>query len=263
MPRISACIISYNEEEKIEECLQSLGGVVDEIVLVDSFSTDRTIEIAQRFTDRIIRQEFLGYIEQKNFASSRAENDWILNLDCDERLTPELARSIRELRDGDDHHTAYRMARKTFYVYRWLNHCWYPEYRTRLYNRRFCSHQGTNPHDRVHVDEGTVGRLQGDLLHYSFDSVGDHIKTLDRFTEIAARKLVERKKRVTVFTPFTHGTWTFFKLYILRFGFLDGFAGLVVSILSFMHVFSKYTKALTYKYQRRRGLRLTALDGDT
>ncbi len=260
MPLISAVVISYNEEHKIESCLESLVGVVDEIVLVDSHSTDRTVEIARRFTDRITFQDFLGYIEQKNFAAAQAENDWILNIDCDERLTPELARSIQSVREELGRHAAYEMPRKTFYVYRWLNHCWYPEYRARLYDRRRCEHTGTNPHDRVRIREGTLGRLSGDLLHYSFDSIGDHIKTLDRFTEIAARKLIESDRRITMFTPFAHGVWTFFRLYVLKRGFLDGFAGLAVSILSFMHVFAKYTKAITYKYQQQRKLRLTALD---
>jgi len=260
MPRISAVVISYNEEQKIEECLESLEGVVDEIVVVDSHSTDRTVELARRFTDRIVLQTFLGHIEQKNLAADEASNDWVLSIDCDERVTPELARSIREVRDRLDDHAAWEMSRRTFYVYRWLDHCWYPEYRTRIYDRRRCRQGGTNPHDRVELREGTLGRLSGDLLHYSFDSIGEHLRTLDHFTGIAARKLIEEGRRVSVLTPFTHGAWTFFRLYVLGRGFLDGYAGLCASVLSFVHVFAKYTKVLTYRFQERRKLRSTALD---
>lgn len=260
MPKISACVISFNEEDKIEDCLRSLTGVVDEIVLVDSHSTDRTIEIAREFTDRIVFQDFLGYIEQKNLAAGKASYDWILNLDCDERLSPELARSILAAKESLPRHSAYEMARKTFYVYRWLDHCWYPEFRARLYDRRVCTHAGVNPHEKVEMREGTLGRLPGNLLHYSFDSISDHINTLNRFTGIAARDLVTKDRRVTWTTPFTHGFWIFFKLYFIQRGFLDGFAGFTVALLSFVHVFVKYAKALSYRYQLKRGVRPTALD---
>lgn len=259
MPAISACIISFNEERKIVDCLASLQGVVDEIVLVDSHSTDRTLELARPYVDKIVSQDFLGYIEQKNSAVAQASHDWILNLDCDERLTPELARAILAQKESLDQHAAYEVARKTFYVYRWLEHAWYPEYRTRLFDRRKARHTGTNPHDKVTLSEGTRGRLRGDLLHYSFDSIGDHVRTLERFTEIGARELVRKDKRITLLTPLTHASWVFLKLYVLKRGFLDGFAGLTVSVLSFTHVFVKYAKALTYRYQERRGLETTAL----
>ncbi|MGB5396193.1 MAG: glycosyltransferase family 2 protein, partial [Gammaproteobacteria bacterium] len=135
MPSISACIISFNEEQKIEDCLRSLQPVVDEIIIVDSLSSDRTLEIARQYTNKIFDQKFLGHIEQKNFAVSKAENDWVISLDCDERLTPELQKSILTIKNRLDEHDAYCMARKTFYVYRWLNHCWYPDTKTRLFNK--------------------------------------------------------------------------------------------------------------------------------
>ncbi len=254
MQPITACVISFNEERKIVQCLASLRGVVDEIVLVDSHSTDRTLELAAPYADKIISQEFLGHIEQKNFAVAQASHDWILSLDCDECLTPELADSITKRKPALDEHPAYEFTRKTFYVYRWLEHTWYPEYRTRLFDRRRARWAGTNPHDKVELDEGRPQRLTGDLEHYSFDSISDHIKTLDHFTEIAARELIKRNKPVTILTPFTHACWVFFKLYILRRGFLDGLAGISASVLSFMHVFAKYTKVLTYRRRARLGL---------
>jgi glycosyltransferase involved in cell wall biosynthesis len=122
MPKISACIISYNEEKKIEDCLRSLQGVADEIVVVDSLSNDATTAIAKKYTDQIYEQKFLGHVEQKNLAVSKANYDWILSLDCDERLSEELKASILAIKDQLDDFDAYRMPRKTFYVYRWLNY---------------------------------------------------------------------------------------------------------------------------------------------
>lgn len=253
MPKISACIISYNEEERLEACLESLAGVVDEIVLVDSLSTDGTLEIARRFTDRIHSQAFLGYVEQKALAYRLASHDWVLNVDCDERLSPELCASIQAEKERFGRFAAYRVTRRTYYVDRFLDYCWYPEYRVRLFDRRSCESGGNEPHDKVVVREGEIGSLEGDLLHYSFLSISAHIRTIDNFTEIGARELVERGKRVTVLSPVVHGFWTFTRTYVLRRGFLDGFLGLVVSVLSGVHAFVKYAKVIAM--QRRARLR--------
>jgi len=246
MPRISACIISFNEENKIEDCLKSLQGVADEIIVVDSLSTDHTKEFVAKYTDKIFDQKFLGHIEQKNIAVSKASHDWILSLDCDERLTDELKDSIlavKETLEAD----AYRMARKTFYVYRWLNHCWYPDFKVRLFNRKSAKWGGTNPHDRVEVNGDNIVTLNGDMEHYSFNSISEHIKTIDSFTEIGAQEILKKNKPVSLVSPFTHGIWTFIKLYIFKRGFLDGFAGIVVAVLSGMHAFIKYSKVIMYK----------------
>jgi len=244
MTKISACIISYNEEKKIEDCLKSLQGEVDEIILFDSNSTDATVSIAEKYTDKIIHQPFLGYIEQKNFALEHASHDWVLSLDCDERLSPELQKAIIKIKSNIEQYEAYEMSRKTFYVYRWLNHCWYPDKKTRLFNRTRAHWGGTNPHDHIILQSDNIKRLNGDILHYSFDSISDHLKTIDRFTEIGADELIRKNKRVTLFSPLSHASWLFIKLYIFKRGFLDGFAGLIVSVLSFMHVFIKYSKAI-------------------
>ncbi|UCE89777.1 MAG: glycosyltransferase family 2 protein [Pseudomonadota bacterium] len=254
MAKISACIISYNEEKKIEDCLKSLQPVVDEIVVVDSLSADRTVEIASAYTDKIFHQKFLGHVEQKNLAVSKASHDWILSLDCDERLSPELQSSIQRIRDKIDAHDAYRMARKTFYVYRWLNHCWYPDRKVRLFNKQSAKWGGTNPHDKVMVGSDDIYDLAGDIQHYSFDSISAHIQTLDKFTEIGAQEILKKGKRVNVFSPLLHASWTFIRLYFLRAGFLDGFAGLVVAVLSYMHVFVKYSKVLFYQRAAKAGL---------
>lgn len=243
MPKISACIISFNEEKKIEDCLKSLQPVVDEIVVVDSLSSDRTREIAGNYTDKIYEQEFLGHIEQKNLAVDKASHDWVLSLDCDERLSEELQQSILAVKSKLDSADAYCMSRKTFYVYRWLNHCWYPDIKTRLFNRNSSRWGGTNPHDHIETQGSNIVRLDGDIYHYSFDSISDHLQTIDKFTEIGADELIRKNKRFNMFSPLTHATWLFIKLYIIKRGFLDGFAGLTVSILSYMHVYIKYSKA--------------------
>lgn len=253
MAKISACIISYNEEAKIEGCLQSLQGIVDEIVLVDSLSADKTVEIARRYTDLIYDQKFLGHIEQKNLALSKAQNDWVLSLDCDERLSDALKRSILTAKANLDKADAYQMARRTFYVYRWLNYCWYPDTKIRLFNRRKAKWGGVNPHDHVEVETKNIIKLNGDIDHYSFDTISEHLQTIDKFTEIGALEIVKKGKRVTMLAPFTHASWTFIRLYILRRGFLDGFAGIIVAFLSFMHVFVKYCKVIVMQRRKNRG----------
>lgn len=250
MAKISACIISFNEEDKIEDCIKSLQGVADEIIVVDSFSTDRTKEIAEKYADEIYNQEFLGHVEQKNLAVSKASHDWILSLDCDERLSSELKESILKIKDDLETSSAYKMARKTFYVYRWLNHCWYPDYKIRLFNKNAAMWGGVNPHDRVEVSGGNVVTLEGDILHYSFNNLSEHIRTLDNFTEIGAMEIIRRNKPVNIFSPWTHGLWTFLRLYIFKRGFLDGYAGLVVSVLSGMHAFVKYNKVLFFRWKK-------------
>ena len=248
MAKISACIISYNEEKKIEDCLKSLLPVVDEIIVVDSFSDDDTLKIARKYTDNIFQQKFLGHIEQKNLAIEKASYDWVISLDCDERLSEELQQSILAIKEQADNADAYKMARKTFYIYRWLNHCWYPDIKTRLFNKNTSHWGGTNPHDHIVTQGNNIVKLQGDIYHYSFDSISDHLKTIDSFTEIGANEIVKKNKTVTIFSPLTHASWTFIKLYIFKRGFLDGFAGLVVSVLSYLHVFVKYSKAyIKYK----------------
>jgi len=251
MTKISACIISYNEEEKIEDCLISLQSVADEIIVVDSLSTDRTKKIASKYTDKIFDQKFLGHVEQKNLAVSKASHDWILSLDCDERLTPELEASISKIKDKLEQADAYRMARKTFYVYRWLNHCWYPDFKVRLFNKNTAKWGGINPHDRVEVQGKNIATLSGDIQHYSFNSISEHIRTIDNFTEIGAREIISRNKPVSLISPWTHGIWTFLRLYFFKGGILDGYAGLVVSVLSGMHAFIKYNKVLFFRWKER------------
>ena len=254
MAKISACIISYNEEKKIEDCLKSLLPIADEIIIVDSLSSDDTLKIAEKYTDKIFHQEFLGHIEQKNLAVEKASYDWIISLDCDERLTEELQLSILAIKDqlNNTDSDAYNMARKTFYVYRWLNHCWYPDVKTRLFNKSTAHWGGTNPHDRIITEGKNISLLKGDIQHYSFDSLSAHLQTIDKFTEIGADELIKKNKKVSILSPFSHAIWIFIKIYFLKRGFLDGFAGILVATLSFMHVFIKYSKVITKRKQNSK-----------
>ena len=251
MAKISACIISYNEENKIEDCLKSLQDVVDEIIIVDSNSTDNTLNIAKKYTDKIFFHDFQGYGKQKNLATDKATNNWVISLDCDERLSTELKSSIQSVKDRLDDDTVYSMARKTFYIYRWLEHCWYPDKKIRLFNKSRTRWLDNDVHESIDTDNMQTVTLNGDILHYSFDSISDHLKTIDKFTQIGANDLIKKGKRISVFSPLTHASWTFFKLYFLKRGFLDGFAGMMVSVLSYMHVFIKYSRAYILQKSQR------------
>ena len=242
MAKISACVISYNEENKIGDCLQSLVEVADEVLVVDSESTDGTPSIARGLADRVINQPFLGYVRQKQFAVEQAEHDWILSLDCDERLSEQLRAEILAAKEHLERFAAYDMSRRTFYVNDWVNHCWYPDRRVRLFDRRTARWGGTDPHDSVQTDGAAVGSFKGDILHYSCDSVSDHLQTIDRFSEVAARELFRQGRRATAITPVARGASTFLKTYVMKRGFLDGFNGLVVSVLSATSTFTRYAK---------------------
>ena len=251
MAKISACIISFNEEKKIEDCLKSLQSVADEIIIVDSNSTDKTLEIAKKYTDKIFLHDFQGYGKQKNLATDKAANNWVLSLDCDERLSAGLQSSIKTIKDNLDDNAVYSMARKTFYIYRWLNHCWYPDRKVRLFNKSKTRWLDNDVHESVDTGNLQIITLGDDILHYSFDSISDHLKTIDKFTQIGADDLLKKGRRISVISPVTHASWTFFKLYFLKRGFLDGFAGLTVSVLSYMHVFIKYSRAYIIQKSNR------------
>jgi glycosyltransferase involved in cell wall biosynthesis len=243
MPKISACIISFNEDRRIEDCLKSLAGVADQIVVVDSESTDRTREIAALHAHRVINQAFLGYIEQKNFALDQAANDWVLSLDCDERLTPELSKSILDVKDRLAERSAWSFNRKNFFLYRWLEHARYPDRRVRLFDRRICRWGGTNPHDHIEVSSGTTGWLRGDLLHYSFDSLSAYVVKMNKYSDIAAAELIRKGRKVPPAAAVAHGVVGFVRIYIFKRGFLDGFAGLADAVSQGFYAFCKYGKA--------------------
>lgn len=243
MVRISAVIISFNEERNIERCLESLDKLVDEVLVVDSFSTDRTEEICHRYKVRFIRHEFASHIQQKNWALNQAVNDYILSLDADEALTPELRESISEAAK-DWRYDAYYLHRKTSYSNsRDPRDVRYTEKKIRLWDRRKGVWGGINPHDTVMMDDdATTGSLKGDMLHYSFFSIESHRKKADYFSSISAKALFTSGIRSNWLKIMGSTAWKFIKSYFIRLGILDGLHGLKISYSSAYGAWLKYRK---------------------
>lgn len=243
MQKLSAVIITFNEEKKIAACLDSLINVVDEIVVVDSYSTDKTEAICRQYRVNFFQHKFDGHIEQKNYAISMAKYDFILSLDADERLSGELLQEIRKVK-GKFTSDAYEMSRLTNYCGKFIRHSgWYPDRKIRLFNRRKCKWGGVNPHDKIVLDpDVNIIRLKGDILHYSYDSIQSHIKQMNSFTDIGAIQLFEKGRKAGIFDLTLRPFWKFFRDYFIKLGFLDGFYGYVVCLLSAVHVFTKYAK---------------------
>jgi glycosyltransferase involved in cell wall biosynthesis len=249
--KISATIITFNEEKKIELCIQSLLGVADEIIVVDSCSTDRTAEICNRYAVKFISQSFLGYVAQKNFAVQQASYDYILALDADERLSDELKRSIIAVKNEWGNAHGYAFNRFNNYCGHWIRFCGsYPDRKIRLWDRTKGSWGGTDPHDQVMLRKENVIKLKGDLLHYAFFTVDEHLKQVSRFAEIAAKaKFMEGEKPSffihVIFSPL----FKFFRKYFLQLGFLDGYYGFLFCVGGSLLNFFKYLRL--YEYHRR------------
>ena len=244
---LSVVIITFNEEANIGRCLAALGGVGEEVLVVDSFSTDRTVEICRQHGARVVQNAFAGYVAQKNFATDQARFDHVLQLDADEVLTGELRQSIESVKSNWQH-AAYSLARLTNYCGTWVRHGgWYPDRKLRLYDRRLGRWQGLLLHEHYEVQPGqTTGALAGDALHYSYASVAQHVAQLNKFTSITAQELALRgKTNVTLFHLLLKPLWKFTHGYMLRRGFLDGFAGLSIAAISAWGVFLKFAKLKT------------------
>ena len=239
---ISATIVALNEERNIARAIRSLT-CADEIVIVDSGSTDRTREIATQLSARVIEEPWRGYAAQKNFAAGSAAHDWILSLDADEQLTPELASEILALKASGPRYHGYSFPRLAQYLGRWIHHSgWYPDRKLRLYDRRKAKWVGAYVHESVHV-EGAVGELRGNLLHYTCASLSEHLRTLDRYTTLAAEEVAARHKPVPRSRLILDPAWTFFRTYVIQRGFLDGPQGLAIAWMAALYTFLKYAKA--------------------
>lgn len=241
--KISACIVAFNEEKKIRRCLESLTWC-DEIVVIDSFSSDQTPAICREYTPCVYQLPWPGYVEQVNRAIEKACNNWVLFIDADEEISAGLRDEVKAVfaRDPADY-VAYRFPRCVYYLGKWITHGdWYPDYKIRLFRRDCGKVVGRNPHGYVSI-EGRVKTLKQNLNHYSYDNISDHLKTIDNFSTIFAKEKWKEGKRCNPISHFfVHPLWKFIKPYFFRLGFLDGMQGLVVAIITSFEVAIKYIK---------------------
>lgn len=243
MIKLSVVIITLNEEKNIGRCLDSVKEIADEILVVDSLSTDGTKAICEAHQVRFLEQKFLGYIEQKNYALKNACFDYVLSLDADEALSRELREEIKKIK-MEFQGAGYSFNRLTNYNGHWVRHCgWYPDTKLRIVKKELANWVGTNPHDALEV-QGEVTHLKGDLLHYSYDSISSHVLQTNKFSTIEAQVLFNKGKRVGVVKLVTRPLFQFFKDYILKRGFLDGRYGFVICFLNSLYVLLKYAKMI-------------------
>jgi len=241
---ISAAIITYNEEARIAKCIESVIDVVDEILVVDSLSQDNTREICHNYEVRFIENEFPGYIEQKNYATSMATYDIILSLDADEALSNPLKEQIRNIKSnwGAD---AYAFNRLSNFMGKWIYHCgWYPDRKIRLFNRRKAHWGGFNPHDHIIMDDNArIQHIKKNILHYPYDSLNEYIIKTNAFSSIEAMTAFEKGDNSTIlFHVILKPFYTFIEKYFIRLGILDGYRGFIISIVSSLGKFLKYIK---------------------
>ena len=243
MPHITATIITLNEEGRIAEAIASLP-CCDEVLVVDSGSSDRTCDIAARMGARVLVHPWQGYSRQKNFAAEQAANDWILSIDADERISAELAAEIAQWKRNEPQTAGMSMPRCAFYLGKWIRHSgWYPDRKVRLYHRNSARWKGDSVHEAMAVD-GKVGRFGNDLLHFPYRSFADHSQRIDRYTRLAARSAKDSRRGGNPLKLLGGPPLTFLKSLFLQAGFLDGWRGLVIAYMAARYVFLREFRIL-------------------
>lgn len=242
-PKLSVYVIAYNNEATIRACLESVAGWADELIVVDSHSTDATEKISREFTDRIFQHDFHGFGRLRNEAVAHASHEWVFSLDTDEIATPELKAEIRGLLDRGPDADAYFVPRKNYFLGRWIRHCgWYPDYRQpQLFRRHKLRYRDEAVHEGAEVD-GTTGYLREHVLQHPFQDVDHYLSKQDRYSNLMAERMASQGRRFHVHQLVTHPCFTFFKMYVGRAGFLDGMPGLILSGLYAYYTFIKYAK---------------------
>jgi len=240
--KITATIITQDEERNIARAIESLR-CCDEILIVDSGSTDRTVELAKNLGVRVIEAGWRGYAGQKNWAAGQASHDWVLSLDADEALSEALEAEIWNVKKSGPRCDAYTMPRLARYLGRWIYHsgC-YPDRKVRLYDRRKARWVGDFVHESV-KPQGSVGHLESNILHFTCDSLSEHLRTLDRYTTLAAQELAAHRIRVPMWSLIFDPPWNFVRAYVFQRGFMDGLEGLIISYMAAFYTFLKYSKA--------------------
>ena len=243
MDKLSVVIITFNEEENIGRCIESVLPVADEIIVVDSFSKDKTKAICLDKGVRFFEHPFKGYSEQKNFANSLTIYDYILSIDADEALSETLIQSILQEKKQFSK-DAYSINRMTNYLGKWIRHgVWYPDTSIRLWNKQKARWNSQSVHEIVEInDSQSQGFLKGDILHFSYTSVSGHIAQFDKFTTLSAIQMNNIGKEATIFKLFFSPLFSFIKGFFIRLGFLDGYYGIVICIINSFATFMKYVK---------------------
>lgn len=241
-PLISTCIISFNEEDRIRDCLESVKWT-DEIIVVDSYSTDKTVEICKEYTDKVFLHKWPGYVEQKNYALDKASNNWVLCLDADERIPEELANKIyEELNTASGKYNGFFFRRHSYYMDRLINHGgWYPDYQLRLFRKDKGHWGGINPHDKVRL-RGARKYIKKDIIHYPYRSLSDQLKTIDNYSTLFADEMIRKGNKFNILQMFIRPPTRFIETYFWKRGFLDGLPGLVNILIASFYVFLKYLK---------------------
>ncbi len=236
---ISVIVITYNAEATIEKCLSSVAGLSDDIVVVDSFSTDSTPDIVRKYTDRFFQQKWQGYSAQKRSALQRTKNQWVLWVDSDEEASEQLVKEIRQL---DFSKEGYFINCKAWYLGRWINHGeWYPNYILRLFRKDRCRFSEAGVHEKILI-EGETGYLKSHIYHYTYRDIGHHLEKINLYTRIAAGEMALKGRKSNVPKILFHTAGNFLKTYFVKRGFLDGTAGFIVSVLGAFYVFLKYAR---------------------
>jgi glycosyltransferase involved in cell wall biosynthesis len=243
MTKISAVIITFNEERNIERCINSLQDIADEIIVVDSFSTDKTAEICKSFEIKFIQTQWLGYSKTKNYGNSLATNDYILSIDADEALSEELKNEIYLIKTAEKIADAYFVKRLTNYCGSWIHHCgWYPDKKLRLWNKQKGKWEGNIHEEVIMYNNTTASELKNDLLHYSYYSIQQHINQANKFTDLTSAEAFKNGKKSNLFKILFNPIIKFKKDYFLKLGLLDGYHGFVICAISAFATFLKYIK---------------------
>jgi glycosyltransferase involved in cell wall biosynthesis len=241
MEEISVVIITKNEERNIRECLESVKWA-DEIVVVDNDSTDHTLSICKEYGARIFQEEWKGYSGQKNSAIAKAINEWVLNLDADERVSPELRREMQKGLEGNQTADGYRIPRKNFFLGRWIRHCgWYPDLNLRFFRKSRGRFGERAVHERVEL-QGKVLTLTHPIIHETYRSLSDFLQRMDRYSTLAAQEMHQQGRKFRLIDVIFRPPFTFLQMYFLRAGFLEGYLGFVLSVLYSYYTFAKYIK---------------------
>lgn len=242
--KLSVVIITLNEEDRLRKALESCSDIADEIVVVDSFSTDRTVEIASEFGCEIFKNKFQDYGTQKNLALDKARHEWILNLDADERVSPRLQTEIKKLKQkADPAVDGFLINRKTNYLGRWIRHSgWYPDRKLRLFKKEKSRWLG-RIHERLEL-KGATGYLKGDILHFTYRNMNDHLGRINRYSFMQAQDIVQARTRFLYLRAILLPPVTFLRYYLWKMGMLDGFPGFIIALISSWGTALKYLKAV-------------------